>query len=59
MGIEGCSDHGGMADREKHLIRPPAHSDNHTTSHLIAKEEELCEGNDLFGLRSIFVHNSK
>jgi hypothetical protein len=28
-------------------------------SHLVAKQEELEEGNDEFSLRSIFVHDSK
>jgi hypothetical protein len=43
-------------DRRKLLIRPPDLSGNPTISHLLANQEELGEGNDEFGLPSIFVH---
>jgi hypothetical protein len=43
----------------KTLIRLPELSDNHTSSHLVAKQEELGEGNDKFGFRSFLVHTYK
>jgi hypothetical protein len=47
-------------DWGKLLIRPPELTGNPTSSHFIAKEKELGEGNDEYGLRSIvFVHTSK
>jgi hypothetical protein len=36
--------------REKLLIHPPEVSDNPTSSHLIAKQDEMGEGNDEIGL---------
>jgi hypothetical protein len=41
------------------LIFPPQLSVNPTSSHLVANQDELCEGNDEFGLQNIFVHTSK
>jgi hypothetical protein len=45
-------------DREK-LIIPPQLSDNSNSNHLLAKQEEISEGNDEFYLRGIFVHTSR
>jgi hypothetical protein len=41
------------------MICPPELSGNLTSSHLIAKQEELGEGNDEFGLKNIFLRTSK
>jgi hypothetical protein len=49
--------HGGMSTREN-LIRPPELSGNPTNSHLETNEEELDEGNDEFGLVSLFISQS-
>jgi hypothetical protein len=45
-------------DRLILLIRPPELSRHSLSSHLVANQEELGEGNDKFGLRNIFVQNS-
>jgi hypothetical protein len=45
--------------RDYLLIRPPGFSDNPTSSHLLANQEELGEINDESGLLNIFVHISK
>jgi hypothetical protein len=49
--------HGGMIGREKLLICPPGLSGNSSSSHLVAKQEELGEGSGEFGLT--LVHTSK
>jgi hypothetical protein len=46
-------------DRTKLLIRPPQLSGNPTSSHLVAKKDELSEGNDEFGPQNIYVDTSK
>jgi hypothetical protein len=43
-------------DRGKLMIRPPELSSNLSSSHVVAEEEKVGEGNDEFGLRSFFVH---
>jgi len=51
---------GGMISTgEKLLIRPPELSGNPTSSHLVANQEELGEGNDEFGLTKYLFHTSK
>jgi hypothetical protein len=46
-------------DRVKLLIRPTDISGNPTSSHPLAKQEELGSGNDYLAFRSIFVHSRR
>jgi hypothetical protein len=50
--------HGGMTSTGNVLIRPPELSGNPTSSHLVAKQEELAKEMNL-ALRSIFARSSK
>jgi hypothetical protein len=45
--------------RGKLKIHPPELSDNPTSSHLVAKQEELAKEMMNLTLQSIFVHTSK